>query len=76
MTGELRTDPVQQRGVATLEHIKAAAVDVYNAQGRDGFKMNAVAKAAHVSIGTLFRYFENKSALLDAIHPDREQVKL
>jgi len=72
----LRTTPKQERGEFTVDAIRQAAVDVYNERGRDRFTMQAVANTAHVSIGTVYRYFKDRVALLDAIHPDREDVKL
>lgn len=43
--------------------------------GFAGFTTNAVAETAGVSIGTLYQYFANKEAVLDAL-ADREMARL
>ena len=43
--------------------------------GFAGFTTNAVAETAGVSIGTLYQYFANKEAILDAL-ADREMARL
>jgi len=47
--------------------ILAGARDVFFAQGFAGASMDAIAKAAGVSKGTLYVYFENKESLFGAL---------
>jgi len=67
-----RTQPVQQRGGARVEQIMRAALVVLKREGRDRFTTAQVAVEAGVSIGTVYRYFKDRVAILDAVWPDRE----
>ncbi|WP_409157255.1 helix-turn-helix domain-containing protein [Lacisediminihabitans sp. H27-G8] len=69
---ELRHPPQQQRSRATLERLENAARRVLAQQGRDEFTTAQVANAANVSIGTLYRYFPDRTAILDHVWPDRQ----
>jgi AcrR family transcriptional regulator len=60
--------PRQQRSRDSLERVLAAGIDVLAAEGWEGFTVNAVAKAANVSVGMIYGRFENKDALFEAIH--------
>ena len=71
----LRNTPTQTRAVKTLESIEAAALVHYDEVGRDRFNTTSVAKLAGVSIGTLYRYFEDKVELLNAVRPDRDKAE-
>lgn len=68
-----RTEPMQKRSTKRLDQIRSAAIMVYNARGRDYFTTLDVAKAAGCSIGTVYRYYEDRVAIMDDIHPDRDQ---
>jgi AcrR family transcriptional regulator len=68
----LRRDPVQERSTATLAKITAAATVVLARVGRDRLTTTAVAEEAGVSIGTVYRYFVDRVAVLDAIYPNRD----
>lgn len=70
-----RNTPVQDRAVKRLARIKAAAVMLYNDPevGRDRLTTADVALLADCAIGTVYRYFTDRVALLDAIAPDRDQ---
>jgi AcrR family transcriptional regulator len=56
--------PKQQRSGFTVEAILQAATQVLTTQGLAGFNTNQIALRAGVSIGTLYQYFPNKSALI------------
>jgi AcrR family transcriptional regulator len=62
-----RKTPAQSRSRATVEVILEAAVQLLEAGGERGFNTNAVAERAGVSIGTLYRYFPDKQAILVAL---------
>jgi AcrR family transcriptional regulator len=62
-----RKTPRQERAKSSVETVLEAAAQVLEASGRDGFNTNAVAARAGVSIGTLYRYFPDKHAVLCAL---------
>lgn len=63
----MRKEPQQERARATVEAILEAAARILDRQGWSGFTTNAVAEVAGVSIGSLYQYFPNKLALVEAI---------
>lgn len=74
MSAVIRNEPQQKRAAARVEAIKKAAITLYNdpAIGRDRFTTAQVADLAGCSIGSVYRYFTDRVALLDAIAPDRD----
>ena len=62
-----RKIPAQRRSHATVEVIIEAATQLLESAGERGFNTNAVAERAGVSIGTLYRYFPDKQAILTAL---------
>lgn len=74
MIATVRNEPQQKRAAVRLEAIKAAAITLYNdpSIGRDRFTTAQVADLAGCSIGSVYRYFIDRVALLDAIAPDRD----
>jgi len=76
MSAVLRNKPLQTRSQVRLDAIKAAAIKLYNNPqiGRDRLTTAQVALLAGCSIGTFYRYFEDRYALLEAIAPDRDQT--
>lgn len=68
-----RVQPVQQRAVTRLERITAAARQAIADHGRDGFTTAHVAHIAGSAIGTVYRYFADRGAILDALYPNRIQ---
>jgi AcrR family transcriptional regulator len=67
MPAAMRKAPKQARSRATVEFIIQAAARVLGRQGWARFTTNEVADAAGVSVGSLYQYFPNKHALVDAI---------
>ena len=59
--------PVQARSTASVDAILEAAVQVLLKEGRERLTTRKVADRAGVSVGTLYQYFPNKSALLQAV---------
>jgi AcrR family transcriptional regulator len=63
--------PQQERARHKVELILEASIRVLEKNGTRALTTNAVAETAGVSIGTLYQYFTNKEAILDAL-ADRE----
>ena len=61
-----RKSPVQARSSASVEAILDATLQVLLAVGKERLTTTRVAMRAGVSVGTLYQYFPNKSALLRA----------
>ena len=82
-TENMREIPRQSRAQASVDVVLEAAAQVLEAAGEAGFNTNAVAERAGVSIGTLYRYFPDKRAILRALalreteaHRDRVMAAL
>lgn len=65
-TMEPRKSPVQARSIASVEAILKATIQVLLKTGKERLTTTRVAARAGVSVGTLYQYFPNKSALLRA----------
>jgi len=63
---EPRKSPVQARSTASVEAILEATVQVLVSIGKERLTTTRVAERAGVSVGTLYQYFPNKTALLQA----------
>ena len=61
-----RKSPVQARSTASVEAILEATTQVLLSVGKERLTTTRVALRAGVSVGTLYQYFPNKSALLQA----------
>lgn len=68
---ELRHEPRQLRSRKTVEDIEEAARVVLETIGRDDFTTAQIAEQAGVPIGSVYRYFANRRAVLDRLWPDR-----
>jgi AcrR family transcriptional regulator len=65
--GVMRKQPRQARSKATTDAILQAAAHILGQRGWRGLTTNAAAEAAGVSIGSLYQYFPNKLALVEAV---------
>ena len=61
-----RKTPIQTRSEATVDAILQATLQVLVTVGKEKLTTTLVAHRAGVSVGTLYQYFPNKSALLQA----------
>jgi AcrR family transcriptional regulator len=70
----LRNRPVQARSHARLNRLEAAARQALAdpAIGRDRITTADVARISGCSIGTVYRYFPDRIAILDRIWPNRQ----
>ena len=59
--------PRQDRSRYKVELILEATIRLLEAKGIEALTTNAIAAAAGVSIGTLYQYFQNKEAILEAL---------
>lgn len=66
-----RNAPKQVRSRETVAAILEATVRILEQEGSDAATTTRVAEVAGVSVGTLYQYFENREAILDALQ-DRE----
>jgi AcrR family transcriptional regulator len=64
---EPRKSPVQARSAASVDAILEATIQVLLSVGKERLTTTRVASRAGVSVGTLYQYFPNKSALLQAV---------
>lgn len=62
-----RKTPVQARSTASVDAILDATLQVLLSVGKERLTTTKVAFRAGVSVGTLYQYFPNKSALLQAV---------
>jgi AcrR family transcriptional regulator len=65
-SSEPRKSPIQARSTASVDAILKATVQVLLRVGKERLTTTRVAARAGVSVGTLYQYFPNKSALLRA----------
>lgn len=63
----MRKEPRQERSRDTVEAIMQATAHILGRRGWDGLTTNEVAEVAGVSIGSLYQYFPNKLALIEAV---------
>lgn len=64
---EPRKQPVQARSAATVDAILDATLQVLVTHGKDKLTTTRVAERAGASVGTLYQYYPNKVALLQAV---------
>ncbi len=62
-----RKTPTQNRALTTMNTILEAATRVLARESLAGFNTNRVAEVAGISIGSLYQYYPNKSALIVAL---------
>ncbi|MGJ6967931.1 TetR/AcrR family transcriptional regulator [Streptosporangium sp. G11] len=60
--------PRHRRGEETRERLLAAALDLYEREGADGFTMTAVTGASGVSVGSLYHHFGSFDGLAAALY--------
>jgi AcrR family transcriptional regulator len=66
-----RNQPRQLRSKVTVGLILDAAIRIFEKEGAEAATTSRIAEVAGVSVGTLYQYFGNRDAILDALQ-DRE----
>ncbi len=66
-TSRLRRKPRQTRSQERVDRILAVAQELFVSQGYSATTTNAIAAQAKVSIGTLYQFFPDKAAILQAL---------
>lgn len=62
-----RKQPLQQRSRVTVDAIVAATARILEEGGFESASTNRIAEVAGVSVGSLYQYFPNKEALVQAV---------
>ncbi|MFF0492645.1 TetR/AcrR family transcriptional regulator [Nocardia sp. NPDC003482] len=62
-----RRQPSQLRARATRERILDVAAELFGERGLADTSMNRIAAAAEVSVGTVYRYFPDRSVIADEV---------
>jgi AcrR family transcriptional regulator len=66
-----RKQPQQTRSRATVSAVLEATIRILDREGPDATTTTRIAQVAGISIGTLYQYFSDREAILDALQ-DRE----
>jgi AcrR family transcriptional regulator len=66
-SGSMRKEPAQRRSRERVEKMLAVAADLIAEHGSDGLRMSDVAARAGVSIGSLYQFFPDKTAIIGAL---------
>ena len=70
----MRRRPTQERASATVEAVIQAAAELFCDLGYDHASTNRIAERAGVSIGSLYQYFANKEAILEALLHEHQRA--
>jgi len=63
----VRKQPTQERAKAKVEHILASTKTLLIKDGLDKLTTNHIAKAAGMSVGSLYQYFPNKQSVINEL---------
>lgn len=67
-----RSIPVQKRSQQSIDGILDATAHLLDRHGYQTLSTNQIAKHAHLSIGTVYRYFDDKNAIVVALRARTE----
>ena len=71
----MRKSPTQARAAHTVDAIVEAATQILQSDGEERLTTNRIAERAGVSIGSLYQYFADKEAIVEAI-AERERDRI
>lgn len=60
----MRSRPLQERAIAKIEKLIAAAADIFSEDGYETTTSKSIAVRAGVATGTFYQYFDNKDDIL------------
>lgn len=63
----MRKKPIQKRSEATINVILEATTQILDREGEKALNTNEIAARSGFSIGTLYQYFKNKDAIINAL---------
>jgi AcrR family transcriptional regulator len=66
-TSHLRRRPVQQRSAQRVERMLAACAELIDTVGYDGVTTTSIAERAGVAVGSLYQFFPDKRAVVQAL---------
>jgi AcrR family transcriptional regulator len=66
-TASPRKPPQQQRSRETVSAVLDATIRIFEQEGPEAATTSRIAEVAGVSVGTLYQYFANRDAILDAL---------
>ncbi len=72
MSSSGRSLPVQKRSQQSINEILDSTAQLLDRDGYHAVSTNQIAKNAHVSIGTVYRYFADKDAIIVALRARTE----
>jgi AcrR family transcriptional regulator len=64
----VRRQPKQRRALQTVDAVLDAVIRILKREGLHALTTNRIAEVAGVSIGSLYQYFPDKSAIFEALH--------
>ena len=67
LRGKLRNVPIQARSRERLRRVLDAADQVLASEGPEAFTTTRIAQAAGVPVGSVYRYFPDKQAIVEAL---------
>lgn len=67
---EMRRRPLQERSKSTVAVIKQAALEILGKEGVSACGTDRIAERAGLSIGSLYKYFPNREAILKSMYED------
>lgn len=67
-SAKMRSQPRQARSQERVNQILDAAEELFIREGYEATKMRALAKAADVSVGSIYQFFKDKSEILQSLH--------
>ena len=71
----MRKSPTQARAAQTVDAIVEAAIQILQSDGEERLTTNRIAERAGVSIGSLYQYFADKEAIVEAV-AERERDRV
>ncbi|WND03562.1 TetR/AcrR family transcriptional regulator [Temperatibacter marinus] len=68
MSIEIRKVPTQKRAKETFDRILSIALDLIIKDGMNSLTTRKIAEAGNIPVGTVYRYFPNKKAILTQLY--------